>query len=146
MLPAPNATFKSFTRACALNKIFCAQNAEFTHIMRGLTCSNHGTRNVSSTKRNFQNYHRGLYIECEFFCTKCGIHSDHARINLQQSRNPTCYQHQAQFPELSPGPVAYIKCIGGQYRGTFLVPVPSVLWKQVSVSQCRYFCFLIFRR
>ena len=36
--------------------------------------------------------------------------------------------------------------IGGQYRGTFLVPVPSALWKKVPVPQCRYFYFSIFRR
>ena len=28
--------------------------------------------------------------------------------------------------------------IGGQYRGTFLVPVPSVLWKKVPVPQCTF--------
>ena len=46
----------------------------------------------------------------------------------------------------------YTNClatIGGQYRGTFLVPVPSILWGKstgtaVPVPQCRYFYFSIF--
>ena len=42
------------------------------------------------------------------------------------------------------GFIWYGAFIGGQYRGTFLVPVPSILWKKVPVPQCRYFCFSIF--
>ena len=105
MFPALYAIFRTITGACTSNMSFWALNAEFTQIMRGLTCNNLGTRYVSSTIRNFQNYHRGLYIKYEFLGTKCGIHSDHARINLQQSRNPGCYLHQTQFLKLSPGPV-----------------------------------------
>ena len=38
--------------------------------------------------------------------------------------------------------------IGEQYRGTFLVLVPTVLWKKStgSILQCRYLYFSIFRR
>ena len=44
-------------------------------------------------------------MKCEFLCAKGGIHSDHARINLQPSRNPGCYQYQTQLLKLSTGPV-----------------------------------------
>ena len=36
--------------------------------------------------------------------------------------------------------------IGGQYRGTFLVQVPSDSGKKVPVPQCRYFYFSSFGR
>ena len=103
MLPAPSATSRTITWACTSYEGFCAQNAKFTQIMCGLTCRHCGTRNVTTTKHNFQNYYRSLYIKCGFLCTKLEIHSDHARINLQPSQNPGCYQHHTQFLELSLG-------------------------------------------
>ena len=92
------------TEPASDNMSFCPQKADFTKLMRGLTCSYRETRGVTSTKRNFQNYHRGLRIKCEFLCTKCGIHSDHVRINPQPSRSRRCYQHQTQLLELSSAP------------------------------------------